>query len=120
MVVRLRGAQANCLLVLMGEPYRRVLRTIGRCWVIRRYTFEIKRGHFDQASTCEPVRTLSANSMATSSFVHTRSIMIHPTGDVTPINIEIDHSQFGQYQFLPIGRRLEFKEPRLIRYDHPS
>ena len=63
---------------------------------------------------------LSANSMATSSFVHTRSIMIHPTGDVILINIEIDCRQFSQHQALPIERRLVFKEPWLIRYNHPS
>jgi hypothetical protein len=41
-------------------------------------------------------------------------------GDVTHISIEIDCERLGQYQKSRIGRRLEFKEPRLIRYDCPS
>jgi hypothetical protein len=50
---------------------------------------EYERGGFDQASTCEPVRRLSANSMATSSFVHTRSITIHSMRDVTHIKSKL-------------------------------
>ena len=53
--------------------------------------------------------------MAASSFVRTRSITIHPAGDVTHFNIEFVCSPSGRYQVPRTELRLDVKETRLIR-----